>query len=273
MTNIFIADFDYTEYQGGAELVDQTIREKLGMELIKSRLVTTDFITSENTYLISNYTGLASDVKDKLVSLGNYIIFEHDYKIHKTRQPNQFPEELFPKKELINLDFIKSAKAVFMQSKDHLDCHLRNGVEGNLIALEGSIWSDQELSRLSFLHTCPIKTHKFAIINTNNIWKGTKQAVEFCQRANIEYDLLPPQSLFDFYQTLASYPVLVYFPLVKESFCRLVVEAKALNCNVITSKSYGASKEDWFYKTGKEMHQFLKDSTYSNISIIASYLV
>lgn len=272
MTNIFIADFDYTEYQGGAELVDQTIREKLGMELIKSRLVTPDFITPENTYLISNYTGLSLQAKDKLASLGNYIIFEHDYKIHRTRQPNQFPEELFPKQELINLDFIKAAKAVFMQSKDHLDCHLRNGVEGNLIDLEGSIWSDKELSRLSFLHNCPIKTHKFAIIDTDNIWKGTKQAVEFCQRANVEYDLLPPQSLLDFYQTLASYPVLVYFPIVKESFCRLVVEAKALNCNVITSKSYGAAKETWFNIYGKEMLDFLKSSTKSNLQKLSNYL-
>jgi hypothetical protein len=268
MKTIFIADFDYSEYPGGAEKVDQTIRDKLDIPLIKSKVVTTDFISSDHQYIISNYTGLSEVVKAKLASLGNYTIFEHDYKIHRTRQPNQFPNELFPKEELTNLDFIKAAKVVLFQSQDHLDCHIRNGVEGNLIALEGSIWSDKELEILENLSSTPIETHKFAIINTDNIWKGTREAVQFCKAANVQYDLLAKQPMFEFYQTLAGYPVLVYFPIVKESFCRLVVEAKAMNCNILTSKTYGAAKEPWFNLYGKAMTKFLVNATTNNIKIL-----
>ena len=110
--------------------------------------------------------------------------------------------------------------------------------------------------------------YKFAIINTDNIWKGTREAVQFCKAANVQYDLLAKQPMFEFYQTLAGYPVLVYFPIVKESFCRLVVEAKAMNCNILTSKTYGAAKEPWFNLYGKAMTKFLVNATTNNIKIL-----
>jgi hypothetical protein len=65
----------------------------------------------------------------------------------------------------------------------------------------------------------------------------------------------------------------VFYPIARETFCRLVVEAKCMDMEVITSKNYGASKEGWFEAlSGKELIEFLRDQTKNNIEKISKYI-
>ena len=63
----------------------------------------------------------------------------------------------------------------------------------------------------------------------------------------------------DFISKLAQCSHLVFFPLARETFCRLVVEAKCLGLNVITTKNYGASLEGYFEMSGQELIDFLSN--------------
>ena len=63
---------------------------------------------------------------------------------------------------------------------------------------------------------------------------------------------------------------IVFFPMARETFCRLVVEAKCLGLDVITSKNYGASMEEWFDELeGKILIREI--NVYSHQSIDAFY--
>ena len=77
----------------------------------------------------------------------------------------------------------------------------------------------------------------------------------------------------EFLESLSKSEGIVFYPLARETFCRLVVEAKCLGLNVITSKNYGASLEDWFDKySGKDLIDFLRNNTDKNLVTISEFL-
>lgn len=265
----YITDFVLGEYYGGAEMVDDTISKALGIPITKARDLTN--IDPATHYFISNFTTLHPYAKIEFINKKNYSIFEHDYKIHTTRQPNRYPDEIFPKNELINVDFFESARTVYVQSTDHFDCYKKNGINANFVNLRTSIWSDKELDLLDSIgRVSPYTTHKFAIIDSTVPEKGTQPAINWCNTNIIDYELIPRLPKEKFYEELACHPALVYIPYVKESFCRLVVEARCMYMNVITPRTYGAAKEPWFNRHGSDLIGFLKESSKNNISIIAS---
>lgn len=272
MKAVYVADFNSLEYKGGAEFVDETIyKHYLSIPFTKSKYLSN--VDPNTTYILSNTLQLIPTVKDALLKHKNYVIFEHDYKIHYTRQPNLFKDNLFPKHEIINLDMYENARAVFMQSKDHLDCHVANGVKGNLINLSTSIWSDKELDELNTLGlTYAIENFEFAILDNPHPAKGTQNAINFCNNYKLAYKLIPKLERDKFLSTLIKYPCLVYIPHVKESFCRVIIEAHALYLNVITQPTYGATLEPWYGIKGSQLIEFLKKSSIDNINKIKEYL-
>lgn len=270
---IYLADHDINDYPGGAEKVDYNIYTQIpGVIFWKIHTKGQPIIEPETTYILGNSTFLTQETKNKLIQYKNYLIFEHDYKIHYTRQPHRYPNHIFPKQELINLDLYSNAKVVFLQTNNHLDGFLANGIKANFVNLRTSIWSKDELHSLRSL-TCKEKTtYKYCIIGNKTPDKGADIAEAFCKDNTLDYEILPSLPLQAFYAVMADYSTLVYFPRVRESFCRLVVEARCLQMNVITSKNYGAVCESWFSKSGKELIDFLQYNTELNLDKIKDYL-
>lgn len=264
----YIADHDINDYPGGAEKVDYNIYSYFGIEYKRS----TNFLHNCNDfYIISNATNISAQQKESLINSKNYIIFEHDYKIHFTRQPHRYNQNIFPKHELINLDYYKNAKVVMLQSLDHLECFRANSIQGNFLNLGTSIWSKEELNTLESLSSISKKTYKACVIGNNTIDKGRDIAETICKSHKIDYDILPTMDLISFYKKLSEYPLLVNTPRVKESFCRLVVEARCLNMNVLSHCLYGAMSESWFCMSGQELISFLRESTIKNLKLIQSF--
>lgn len=264
MAIVLVSDHDHIEYPGGAHYVNHNIVEKLGIPFIKTKDLK---VNQHDKYIIANATFISNENKEKLIEYKNYSIMEHDYKIHFSRQPHLFNNGIFPKNELINLEFFKNAKTVFLQSKDHLDCYLKNNIDAHFINLSTSIWSDKELDLLDTLSTIECKNRKFAIIDYKGPHKGTENSISWCKNLHIDFDLIPKLSLLDFYRKLAEYPALVFLPNVRETFCRLVVEARCIKLNVIFPR-IGATSEDWFSLSGKELINFLRAGTKTALDTI-----
>jgi len=270
MNITYLADFTLADYYGGAEMVDGNICERLGIDVTKTSSIKS--IDGGTHYILGNCLGLHQDLKEELIAKKNYSIFEHDYKIHPSRQPNRYKDNVFPKTELntLYIRLIENAKNMYVQSKDHMDCHITNGVNANYVNLSTSIWSDDELDQLSSVSgLVTYNSHHFAIINSTVPEKGTKIAIDWCKSRDIDYRLIERAAQYDFYKDLARQPALVYFPIVKESFCRVVVEARAMYMNVLTTKNYGAVKEPWYSQyMGHNLCKFLKESSKKNIDLI-----
>lgn len=264
MKIFFISDFFVDEIKGGAEIVDDNLiallgAKKVDVEKIKSHQLSESFLKQnfDKTFLISNFTRINPRMLN-LLSACRYFIFEHDHKYTIDRDVSLYKNYEVPNNKLVNLSFYRNAQAVFCQSKIHAEVVRKNIKSDNVINLGCSIWSDGELQILeeSSKNT---KNKKYAIVNSNNPIKATQKSINFCKKNNLEYDLISSPNYNDFISALSEYESLVFFPKVLESFCRLTVEARMLNCSLKTNNNLGCTSESWFseYK-GKELIDFIR---------------
>jgi hypothetical protein len=271
MRRILISDFTIKEApHGGSEWVNQVLIDKFNLEFQYSSQVTS--FDRDSKYIISNISLMNPFLVNQIQHL-DYIIIENDYKICQSRHPWRYPDNIVPKNERTNYELYKNAKAVFVQTTDHLNVFLKNDVVANFINLESSIWSEGDLSLLESLYT-ENKNDKYAVYYTNNWIKNTQGNLKYCSDNKLPISILKEsKDRVEFLTNLSKCKGIVFYPLARETFCRLVVESKCLGLDVITSKNYGASLESWFddYNSLK-MINFLRKNTYNNLIKIEEYL-
>ena len=283
MANILISDFSYAEMpHGGSEVGNQMLIEELGLEFIKSTNVKE--FNKGDFYIISNVSlmnpQLVSQIKDY-----NYIIFECDYKICQSRHPWRYPNDLIPKEHRQNYDLYKNAKAVFVKSQDHLNVYKKNDVEGNFINMRTNIWSESDLQLLDKLwEENKTKNGLSCIYNTNNWIKNSQGSIKYCEDNNLKYGFIQNGTGREgFLSDMSKFSTLIFFPMARETYCRIVVEAKCLGLDVITTyvgpssvnrepNNYGVTKEDYFNLKGKEMINYLRMGNKINIKKIRKYI-
>ena len=265
---VFIDDFP--DGVGGSELVNNVLMCRYVDEVLKSDEVHT--LKKEDFYILGNLSLMHSDAVKSLSKL-NYIILEHDYKICKSRHPWRYDDNIVPKEERTNYELYEKAKAVFVQTTDHLDVYKKNDVKGNFVNLESSLWEVGDLNLLEKYSTKSPRNWKYGVLDTDNWIKNTKGAKVFCEANQLDYELIESSHNREhFINSLSNYSTLVFFPIARESCCRLVVEARCLSMNVVTSRNYGAVLEPWFTKSGDSLIKFLHENTERNLEIIESYL-
>ena len=235
----FIQDIFREEYLGGAECNDHVLLNHLSneysIEKIKSSLVTKELLKSIEDRLIifSNFTMMSPDAISYATKNNRYIIYEHDHKYIKTRDPSKFKNFKIPKNSIINHKFYINAHAVVVLSKVCKEI-LENNLElENVYSIGCSLWSKTKFDFLRSLTLTP-KEKKYAVLNSNNPIKGRVEALNLCKKKNLEFDLIGSDNEKDFLKQLASFETLIFLPQVLETFSRLAAEAKMLNCNLLT---------------------------------------
>lgn len=254
----FIADFFSSHLLGGAELNDSVLLKHLKSEFEVTAILSSEVDPGElknlDFLIISNFCLLSEKSKRFIENNCNYIIYEHDHKYVSTRDPSQFVEFKIPKKHIVNLDFYRNAKKIVCLGQKQVDIISNNLKINNLHSISCSLWSEEKLQFLKKLSKKSQKTKKYAIVNSNNQIKNTQKSIEFCRAKGLDYELISSRNPYEFIEILSKFENLVFFPSVLESMCRLVVEAKMVNCKVITiPKMLGASYEPWFQLNGEPL--------------------
>jgi hypothetical protein len=156
-----------------------------------------------------------------------------------------------------------------------MNVYLSNGVKANFVNLESSIWADSDLNLLeSLLTKYPKKNEQYGIYATNNWIKNTEGNIKNCLQRRLQPKLIQEsRNRVEFLEQFAKCRGIIFYPLARETFCRLVVEAKCMGLKVLTSKNYGASLEPWFDKlNGSDLINFLREKTKENLIKIKSYI-
>ena len=258
MKFIFIADFFVEHILGGGELnneecIEILISKNHSVNKMQSHLITPSFINKNKTsnFIIANFINLRLECIEALLET-NYIIYEHDHKYLKARNPALYENFKAPKKDIINLDFYKNAKAVLCQSQFHLDIIKQNTNLSNLVNLSGNIWSASALQMIEEISKNP-KSKKCSIMDSAIPHKNTRDAVNLCIAKNMEYDLIQKPVYSEFLAALGTNEKFVFLPQTPETLSRVAVEARMMNMSLITNNMVGASKEPWFKFKGKEL--------------------
>lgn len=272
---IFVCDFYKTDLdnKGGAENNDSVLISLLsdqGFNISKKycKDINKEFLeqNKDSKFIIGNFISLSEESK-KLLHDKHYIIYEHDHKYLKTRDPSRFLNFVAPEDQVINKEFYKNANKIICLSNSQAKSVRDNLKINNVESIGCSLWSLEKLNYISSISNNK-KTKKYCIVDSKNPTKGTVLATSLCKVKNIEYDLIGSNNEKEFLKTLSSYETLIFIPTVLESLCRLAVEAKMLNCSLMTKASLlGASSEDWWGLKGDELIQRIKDKQKEAVEI------
>jgi hypothetical protein len=273
MRKILISDFTIKEVpHGGSEWVNQVLIDRFNLEFEYSNQVKS--FDYNALYIISNISLMNPNLVNQIQNL-NYVIIENDYKICASRHPWRYTDNIIPIEERTNYSLYRNAKAVFVQTTDHMNVYLKNDVVANFINLNSSIWSNEDLELLRNLNKSNnVKNDKYSVYYTNNWIKNTQGSLKYCSENKLPVHILKEsKDRVEFLSNMAKCKGIVFFPIARETFCRLVVEAKCLGLEVITTQNYGASLEEWFNRlSGDELIDFLETNTLKNLEIISTYI-
>tara|TARA_R110000823_G_scaffold114366_7_gene236631 strand:- start:228 stop:1076 length:849 start_codon:yes stop_codon:yes gene_type:complete len=263
---VFIADFFANEICGGGELNNQELVEILrdrGTHVleVKSNLLTPLFISEcsmEVKFIVSNFVMLSEESKAILQDDREYIIYEHDHKYIRSRNPANYENFVAPKSEIINFNFYKNAKSVLCQSEFHADIVKSNLELNNIISLGGNLWTEDSLETMLGMSKVD-KNPTCAIMNSSNWHKNTSDAIKLCEAKNWKYDIISPCGYIEFLLRLGKSEKFIFLPKTPETLSRIVVEARMMGLSVITNNLVGATGEKWFSLKGEELIEVIRD--------------
>lgn len=270
---VYISDFFSTDVLGGCELNDQELilmlkEKKYKVSKIRSREVTNSFVENNKNsfFIISNFISLSNEVKQKIESL-NYIIYEHDHKYIKERNPSFFKNFEIPQHKIINYFFYKKARKIICQSTFHKEIVEKNLKLDNIISIGGNLWSDSILDKIEELSNNQ-KNNLYSIMDSNIRHKNTQGSVEFCLKKNKKYELIKDNKYEKFLEKMSKNEGFIFLPKSPETLSRVVVEARMLGCKVVTNQMVGAAKEKWFKLKGKDLINHMREKKIKIIETI-----
>lgn len=267
----FIADFFLNEILGGGELNNHELikilrKKQYLVETINSHLVTPKWIKERDNFIVANFVNLSEESKKTLLNK-KYLIYEHDHKYIKSRNPGLYDNFIAPKQQIINLEFYRKASAVLCQSSFHLKIIKNNIGITNLINLSGNLWSISSLEFMKKINNSnDIKSDKFCILDSNIAHKNTQDAIKYCKIKKYDYILVSDSNYYNFLRKMGRNKTFIFFPKSPETLSRITVEARMMNMKTITNNKVGASQEPWFKLKGDELidRMFEKRQTITN---------
>ena len=277
---IFLQDFFLEDgIGGGAELHDQIVADHFASEgildcKVRCQDLTTEFIESNlnKFWFVSNFASLRNHHKALLAKKADYLIYEHDYKFAKNRNPISFPDFVAPTRMLCNVNFYRSAKKVVCLSKMHREIFEKNMKLDNYENINCSMWSDEQLD--IFRKLCKTeKNDKFAVIKSSNPIKKTPESIAFCNRNKLQYDLIASRDYLEFMTMMSKYKGLVFMTGHPEPTPRVAIEAKMLNCKFLSQKHLiGVAHEDYFGLSGEDMINKVRDMREESLKKLTGWI-
>jgi hypothetical protein len=242
MSCLFLSDLYSDQINGGAENNDavliQYLRDKgVAVECRSTKDITPHEIDKHSCVILSNFILLSAEAKSHLTHNCQYVIYEHDHKYVATRDPSKFVGFKVPPNRIVNAELYANAVQVVVLSRICKTVMEENLGINNVHSIGTSLWSTRKFKFLKNLAKTAKKTKDLAVLNSANPTKGTEPAMEFCRINGLTPDLISSPDQYEFLQILSEYKTLLFIPQVLETFCRLVTEAKMLNCAVQTKKN------------------------------------
>ena len=266
MKIVFVSDFFLSDlpYGGGAEFNDKQLvkvlrEQKVGVEHYRSNNLSREIVENnkENLFIISNFLNIQPEIKNFIQKNVKYVIYEHDHKYLKNRNPLFYKDFKAPETQICNYDFYKNAKYVFCQSVFHKNIIDKNLQMFNTFNISGNLWKKKDLLFMKKISKDLNKKDVCSILHSTLWNKNTKGAMEYCVTNEMKYELIADKDYKSFLRKMCDNNKFVFLPRSPETLSRICVEAKMLGCKVYTNKLVGASYENWFKKTGDEIIDYM----------------
>ena len=274
---VFIADAFVEDIAGGGELNNAEatlcfLQQGYDVHRIYSRYFTPQVLNDFKGcfFILGNFV-LVPPPSLKGLLREDFLIYEHDHKYIRSRNPAIYENYLAPKDQLINLPLYKSAKAVLCQSQFHKDIVYKNTGLSNLVSLGGNLWP---LTALEYMREISKqdKNDCVSVLDSNIEHKGTNEAIMFCRAKNYDFKLVRDANYRNFLAKLGANNSFAFFPKTPETLSRVVVEARMMGLKIISNNNIGATKEEWFQLRGEALIDFMIEKRAEISNKILSYV-
>lgn len=258
----FISDFYRDEILGGGESNDKNLIDFYGsfaeVSCFKSENVSKENLADSDFVIVSNFVLLRQETKNYLMKEKKYIIYEHDHKYVRTRDPSKYVNFIAPETDIINRDFYSSAYVVVVLSKICKEVLLKNIPECKVHNIGCSLWSEETLKKIEELsHN---KKKGFCIMKSSNPTKNYFNTIQFCKSRNIDPTHIHSNTHHEFLEKLSKHKTFVFLPTVLETFSRVCVESKMLGLSTLTNRTnIGFFSEDFSNLKGIELINKIKE--------------
>lgn len=249
---VYISDFYYPQVIGGGEVNDHELikilkNKVLEVETVFSSDVDLKFLEKNfnSFYIISNFVFLKKEAMSFLTKKCSYVIYEHDHKYLKNRNPAAYPNLIAPRSEIVNEDFYKNAKKVLCQSLFHKSILEKNLKSKNVVNLSGNLWSVEALKIMETIQNSR-KQKKISILDSHIGHKNTADAETYCILKGLQYEKIKSNDYYRFLELLGKNETFIFLPKTPETLSRIVVEAKIMGVEVMTNNNVGATYENWY---------------------------
>ena len=269
MNFLLISDFYLEElpFNGGAEYNDLILYKELlksnnSVKKLKSTEVTIGLLKSTNKdtkIIVSNFINLSENSKKYIIDNFSYVIYEHDHKYLKSRNPAFYHNFKAPKEQIINYDFYKNAVAVIAQTNFHKKIIELNINTENVINISGNLWSDADFAEME-KNLEVDKEDVCSIMHSPINNKNSKGALQYCSSNGIKYEFIADKNYHKFLNKMSKNNKFIFLPTTPETLSRVCVEARMMGVSVITNGLVGCKHEPWFRLKGLELIRYMKES-------------
>ena len=263
MKYFLISDYLPDEVLGGCEINNEQLAALLrlkGHQVVeeKSCFIDVGYVRDNQSafFIVSNFIEL-SDLARQEIMKCRYIIYEHDHKYLKSRNPATHKGLRAPCEDVVNRSFYERACAVICQSRFHADTLYKNLGLQNIISVGGNLWREEKLDHLEKCSTVE-KNNSVAILNSPIWHKNTAATIEHCMNKGSQYQLVSSSDQKTFISLLARNDTYMFFPKTPETLSRVACEARMLGMKVVTNGLVAATKEEWFSKKGKPLIEVMR---------------
>ena len=252
---IFVSDAFSQHYTGGAELttdaiideslypVNRVLSQKVNVELMKKH--------KDCFWIFGNFTQVPAACLLYAAKNLSYSVVEYDYKFCVFRSVKKHEHSVgecncadTPHGKLVAV-FMAKSKINFWMSKKQKDFYTSyfSFLKNNFVL--NSVFSKETLKSLKNYKTNN-KNNKWIILDSPSWIKGKEKAVEYAKNNNLEYELVWGIEYEDMLRKLASSKGLILLPQARDTCPRLVMEAKALDCELVLNENVQHKDEPWF---------------------------
>jgi len=290
---IFVADFFIEDYAGGAEMTTEALIQSatdLKVQKLHSNHVAINHLKAgmDKHWIFGNIAGLKPDLIATIIGNLSYSILEYDYKFcqyrsiekheHETGSPCDCSEQLHGK--MISA-FFHGSKSIWWMSEEQEKRYLDRFpfLADNARCVLSSVFGESFFSMVGALAEVARRDNperKGWIVLGSDSWiKGAEDAIAHCEKNNLEYEVvwgIPHDQLL---AKLAVSEGFVYLPRGGDTCPRMVIEARAVGCNVVLNDHVQHKNEEWFAGDELEMMSYLyaaRERFWTAIKSVASYV-
>lgn len=287
---VFVADMFVEDYVGGAELTTEALIRSatdLKVQKVHARNVSMATLKSghEKHWIFTNISSMSPSLIPTVVGNLSYSVIEYDYKFCKYRSiekhemetgnPCDCHDDIHGK--MIST-FFHGAKSLWWMSEAQEKRYLERFpfLSKNDSVVLSSVFDDGFFSYINSVKESQndVERKGWIVLGSNSWIKGFEDAEQYCKDNGLDYEVVWGLPYAQLLEKLAQSEGFVYLPRGGDTCPRMVIEAKALGCELVLNDHVQHAKEEWFTGSEIDMLSYLyaaRDRFWKAIKAVSQY--